>query len=232
MRAVGYSTGAIAPGDAPAALAALRGTPATAVELSALRLHELAPLLAAIPSLDLSAFAHVSVHAPSRFDAVDEPRVAEALAAGLPAGMPVVLHPDTMHDPAVWRPFGARLLVENMDKRKPTGRTLRELGRVFDALPEASFCFDVGHAHQVDRTMTDAFFLIEALGVRLGQIHISEVTSEGRHDPLGRPAVAAFRKVAAWIPASVPLILEGPSAPYGVAAQLSLAREAMSPAGT
>jgi hypothetical protein len=232
MRAVGFSTGALAPGDAAAALAALRGTPASAVELSALRLHELAPLLAAIPSLDLSAFAHVSVHAPSRFGPADEPRVAEALAEGLPAAWPVVLHPDTMHDPGVWRRFGPRLLVENMDRRKATGRTLRELGRVFEQLPEASFCFDIGHAHQVDRTMTDAFALIRALGVRLAQIHISEVTSEGRHDPLGRPVVAAFRTVAAWVPEGVPLILEGPAGPYGVEAQLALAREALARPGT
>jgi hypothetical protein len=224
MRAVGYSTGALAPGDAPAALAALRGTQASAIELSALRLHELAPLLAAIPSLDLSAFAHVSVHAPSRFTAADEPGLAEALSA-LP--WPVVLHPDTMHDPGLWRRFGPRLFVENMDKRKPTGRTLRELGRVFDLLPEASFCFDIGHAHQVDRTMTDAFFLIQALGVRLGQIHISEVTSEGRHDPITRPAAAAFRTVAAWVPDHVPLILEGTAGPHGIGAQLALAREAL-----
>jgi hypothetical protein len=231
MRAVGFSTGALAPGDAGAALAVLRGTGASAVELSALRLHELAPLLAAIPSLDLSAFAHVSVHAPSRFGAADEPKVAEALGA-LPAAWPVVLHPDTMHDPGVWRRFGPRLLVENMDRRKPTGRTLRELGRVFEQLPEASFCFDIGHAHQVDRTMTDAFLLLQALGVRLGQIHISEVTSEGRHDPLGRPAVAAFRAVAAWVPEGVPLILEGPAGPYGVEAQLALACEALARPGT
>ena len=51
MRPVGYSTGALAPGDVPRAVALLSGR-ARAVELSALRLHELAPLLSALPGLD------------------------------------------------------------------------------------------------------------------------------------------------------------------------------------
>jgi len=227
MQLVGYSTGAIAPGDVPRALGLLAGRGARAVELSALRASELAPLLDQIPALDLSAYAHVSVHAPSRFDAALEPRVAEALAARVPPAWPIVLHPDTVHDLRVWRPLGARLCVENMDRRKATGRTIRELGRVFEALPEASFCFDVGHAHQVDRTMNDAFQLLEALGARLGQLHVSEVTSAGRHDPLSRSAVAAFRKIAAWVPEGVALIVESPAPPGEIAAQMGLAAEAL-----
>ncbi|MFT3765824.1 MAG: hypothetical protein QM820_09935 [Minicystis sp.] len=228
MAIVGYSTGAIAPGDVPRALGILGGQGARAVELSALRLSELDPLLAQIPALDVSAYAHVSVHAPSRFGAADEPRVAEALAAAVPAGWPIVLHPDTIHDPRAWRGLGSRLCIENMDKRKVSGRTVRELGRIFDALPEASFCFDVGHAHQVDRTMNDAWMLLHALGTRLAQVHVSEVTTSGRHDPISRAAVAAFQKIAAWVPASVPLIVESPARPDEIAAQIGLAVEALS----
>jgi hypothetical protein len=224
---VGYSTGAIAPGDVPRALALLEGRGARAVELSALRVSELQPLLDQIPSLDLAAYPHVSVHAPSRFDAAEEPRVAEALAARVPAAWPIVLHPDTIHDLRVWRPLGARLCVENMDRRKASGRTIRELYRVFEALPEASFCFDVGHAHQVDRTMNDAFQLLTALGARLTQLHVSEVTSAGRHDPMSRTAVAAFRKIAAWVPQGVALIVESPAPPGEIAAQMGLATEAL-----
>lgn len=222
---LGYSTGAIAPGDAPRALALLAGTGARAVELSALRLAEVAPLLAALPGLDLSGYAHVSVHAPSRFDAREEPRLVEALAAAIPAAWPIVLHPDTIHDARAWRPLGARLCLENMDKRKAHGRTAAELARFFEALPDASFCFDVGHAHQIDRTMTDAFELLDALGARLAELHVSEVSAAGRHDPLSRSAIAAFRKIAAWVPEGVPLIVESP-APHGVDAELALTAEA------
>lgn len=226
MRVVGYSTGALAPGDVPRALSLLAPFAAPAVELSALRLHELAPLLDTLPALDLSGFAYVSIHAPSRFDAREEPAVAEALAARVPERFPIVLHPDTIHDPAAWRPLGRRLAIENMDRRKPLGRTALELGRVFDRLPEASFCFDVGHAHQVDRTMNDAFVLLRELGARLCQVHVSEVTTRSRHDPLSRPAVAAFHKVAAWVGPEVPILVEAPPGEAGIGAQMALAAQA------
>ncbi len=232
---VGYSTGALAPGDVPRALSLLAPfAEARAIELSALRLDELGPLLDALPGLDLSRFDYVSIHAPSRFSAADEAPIAEALAARVPDRFPIVLHPDTIHDPAAWRPLGRRLAIENMDRRKATGRTLVELGRVFDRLPEASFCFDVGHAHQVDRTMNDAFFLLHALGARLCQVHVSEVTTRGRHDPLSLPAVRAFHQVAAWVPPGVPLLVEAPvttgspaGGPEGIAAQMALTHKAL-----
>jgi hypothetical protein len=117
-----------------------------------------------------------------------------------------------------------------MDRRKSLGRTLAELGRVFDRLPEASFCFDVGHAHQVDRTMTGAFFLLRALGARLCQVHVSEVTTRGRHDPVSRPTAAAFHAVAQWIPPDVPILVEArpvPDTAGGVAAQMDVAARAL-----
>jgi sugar phosphate isomerase/epimerase len=227
MRPVGYSTGALAPGDVLRALSMLRGGEASAIELSALRLAELAPLAALLPTLDVSRFTYVSVHAPSRFTREEEAGVADALFAAVPRGWPIVLHPDTIHDAGAWRQFGKQLAIENMDRRKASGRTARELGRVFDALPEASFCFDVGHAHQVDRTMNDALLLLRELGARLGQVHVSEVTPAGRHEPLGRETVTAFQKIAAWVPDGVPLILEAPAGPGELEAQMRLAGEAL-----
>jgi hypothetical protein len=223
---IGFSTGAVAPGDVPAALALLRGSGATAVELSALRLTELPALLAALPALDLSPYAHVSVHAPSRFSAAEEPALIDALST-LPAGLPIVLHPDTVHDLRRWRPLAARICVENMDRRKRVGRTTAELARVFEALPEASFCFDVGHAHQVDRTMGEAWELVRTLGARLAQLHVSEVGSSGRHAPLSLPAVAAFQRIAAWVPDDAAVIVESPATPSELAAQLRLCASAV-----
>lgn len=226
-RVIGFSTGAVAPGDPRRALALLADSGARAVELSALRLTELPPLLDAIPDLDLAGYEHVSVHAPSRFERAEEAKVADALAARVPASWPIVLHPDTIHDAAAWRPLGPRLFIENMDKRKTSGRTAGELARVFEALPEAHFCFDVGHAHQIDRTMNDAWELLRALGARLGQVHVSEVTTAGRHALLGKTAIAAFRKVAREIPKSAPIIVESPALAREITAELGFAREAL-----
>ena len=97
----------------------------------------------------------------------------------------------------------------------------------FDALPDASFCFDVGHAHQVDPTMNDACLLLRALGARLGQVHVSDVTPGGRHGPLSRATVTAFQQIAAWVPEGVPIILEAPAGAGEIEAQMSLAAEAL-----
>ncbi|MDX1981230.1 MAG: hypothetical protein SFV51_13245 [Bryobacteraceae bacterium] len=56
---------------------------------------------------------------------------------------------------ALWRRFGSLLCVENMDKRKAIGRTARELNLILQQLPEASFCFDIGHLRQAGPTMTE-----------------------------------------------------------------------------
>jgi hypothetical protein len=227
MRLLGYSTGAVAPGDVPEALARLAGHGTVAVELSALRTSELEPLLCQLPHLELGAYAYVSVHAPSRFEAHEEAALVDALASRVPPAFPIVLHPDTMHDPRAWRALGRRLLLENMDQRKPTGRTALELGRCFDAVPEAGLCFDIGHARQIDRTMAEAARLLAELGVRLAQVHVSEVTASGRHEGLGPAAAQAFRELAASIPAGVPLIIEAPVTPGRIEAGLATVAEAL-----
>ena len=81
MRPIGFSTGALAYADFREALRMLDQKEVQAVGLSALRQDELAPLLQAIPTLDLTGFAYVSIHAPSQFDANWEAVLCEQLAA-------------------------------------------------------------------------------------------------------------------------------------------------------
>jgi hypothetical protein len=120
------------------------------------------------------------------------------------------LHPDAVHDWSHWEGFGDFLCIENMDKRKPTGRTAEELDGIFQRVPDASFCFDIGHARQVDSTMTEAYVILKAFGGRLRQVHLSEVNTRSKHDPLSYGSILAFREVAHLIPESVPVILETP----------------------
>src|SRR5687767_13854038 len=127
MRPAGYSTGAVCGADFNKALVLLASTDADAVELSALRLPELEPLMTAAESLELTRYRHVSIHAPSKFDAVDEARVIALLQAAVERKWPVVAHPDAFHDVKLWASLGESLCIENMDKRKPVGRTLEEL---------------------------------------------------------------------------------------------------------
>lgn len=226
-RETGFSTGALAKGDARGALAMLEGSGTRAVELSALRVHEVEPLRAAAGDLPLEPYDYISVHAPSRYERADEPRVVDAMVELAARGWPIVLHPDAIHDFQAWRQLGPLLVIENMDKRKPIGRTVEELLTVFERLPEATFCFDLGHARQVDRTMTEAYALVHEFGPRLRQVHLSEVSTQSRHELLSWGSVRAFRKVARWITEAAPVILETPASAGQVRAQIQMAAEAL-----
>ena len=94
-----------------------------------------------------------------------------------------------------------------MDKRKATGRNVEELTQIFEKLPKAKFCFDIGHARQVDPTMNGSYFLLKEFGKKLIQVHLSEVTSS-KHDALSLASILAFQEVAEMIPEDVPIILE------------------------
>ena len=208
MRPIGFSTGAVARGDVRKGLSVLRQHQVRSVELSALRIEELAPLISILPSLTLDDFTFVSIHAPSFFEPALEPYVVDLLDQVRPADLLVVVHPDVIFTPALWAFLGPRLLIENMDRRKSVGRTVRELRPIFDHLPEARFCFDIGHARQIDPTMEEARALLETYGSKLDEVHISEVNSASRHDPISELASEAFQKVARLIPSQVPIILE------------------------
>ena len=190
------------------ALEVLRHHHVGVVELSALRISELEPLVNDLRNLDLSRFSFVSFHAPSNFDISVEPVVVNLLRVVTQQGIPVVVHPDAIFDCQLWREFGDGILIENMDKRKPIGRTSVEMAEIFARLPEAGFCFDIGHARQVDPTMVESYRLLDQHGFRLRQVHMSEVNTASHHEPLSSYAVQAFQRVAGMIPANTPIILE------------------------
>lgn len=230
MRPIGFSTGAVARGDFQVALDQLRGHHVEAVELSALRIDELDPLASAISQLDLTSFSFVSIHAPSRFGPELEQSVVGRLASLVEWGYPIVVHPDVLFTPSVWSGLGGKLLIENMDKRKPVGRNVVELRPFFEALPDARFCFDIGHARQFDPSMTEASLLLQAFGGRLAEVHISEVSTASRHEPISRNAVRAFQAVRAYIPEDTPIILETLIADgqSDIPTEIQRAREALS----
>jgi hypothetical protein len=207
MRPLGFSTGAIAPSDVRRALSILHEMPISAIELSAIRVHELKPMMAIINELDLSRYVYISVHAPSRFGPKQEAWIFQLLYEAKNK-WPVVVHPDTLYDLSLWRLLGNRLCVENMDQRKPIGRTVRELDDCFAQLPEASFCLDLGHARQIDPSMTETYLMLKHFGARLAQIHVSDVNSSSEHDPLSFMSILDFQEIASTIPENVPAIIE------------------------
>ncbi len=222
MRPLGFSTGALAQGDFRTGIDMQRSLGTTAIELSALRDSELPSLLASLGGLDLDTFAHVSLHAPSALIHMSEKELISALV-DVPAAWPIIVHPDVITIPERWRFLGARLCLENMDQRKATGRTLPEMEAVFQELPDASFCFDIGHARQVDPTMAIAISLLQRLGRRMRQVHLSEVDPYGRHIPIGFTALCGFQRVAKFIPEGCPVIIESMVTPDQARRELQVA---------
>lgn len=208
MSLVGFSTGALARADFELALAEMDQKAVDSVELSALRFPELRPLLESIPRLRLQHYRYVSLHAPSQFELNEEQEVIDLLLRFVPPTWPIIVHPDTIGSFAHWRKLGGRIAVENMDRRKPIGRTAEELKQIFEELPEARFCFDIGHARQFDTTMTEAYKILQLLADRLCQVHVSEVNSSSQHERLSYSAILAFEQVSNLIPKQVPLIIE------------------------
>lgn len=227
MRPIGFSTGALAFSDFRRGVTMTRSVQCQAIELSALRQAELLPMLEAIDTLDLTHFSYVSIHAPSQLAVEWEAVAATRLRDELWRGWPVVVHPDALSDMSLWKEFGSLLCVENMDKRKPIGRTAAELGRIFEGLPDASLCFDIGHARQCDPTMTEAYLILKEFGSKLRQVHVSEVNTRSKHDPLSYGSILAFQEVAHLIPTHVPLILETPVSVEEMEAEIAKVREAL-----
>ncbi len=112
----------------------------------------------------------------------------------------IVVHPDAMDDPRAYRPLGSCLVLENMDARKPTGRTVAELAPYFAALPEAGFCLDVAHVLSVDPSMEAGERLLDAFAGRLRQLHVSSVDEGCRHVAADGRARGALRRAAAPLP--------------------------------
>lgn len=223
-RPIGFSTGALAFSDYRRGLQMIQARRIRVVELSALREDELQPLLSGLDSLDFSNFDYVAFHAPSRLERVSEEQATAMLRRLLPRRWPIVLHPDAIKDRSLWNGFGEWLCIENMDKRKPVGRTVAELEPFFEAFPEASFCFDIGHARQVDPTMSEAALLLRRFRDRLKHVHMSEVNAKSKHDAISFTAMQSFRSVAELVPPQVPIVLETVVPEDQIVEQLQLAK--------
>jgi len=208
MRRVGFSTGALARGDFRRALQMLSGKDVSAVELSALRQDELLPLVKQLDELDLTSFKYVSFHAPSSIEQSFESKALELLEEVAARKWPIIVHPDAMHTPSKWNRLREYLCIENMDKRKAVGQTAQDLTRYFELLPKASLCFDIGHARQVDPTMSEAAAILRSFRGRIQQLHVSEVNTQSKHDALSLESMLAFQKVSHLIPPDCPAILE------------------------
>jgi hypothetical protein len=163
-----------------------------AVELTALAEDELPTLLDFLAAEPPLPFRYVSVHGPSKGRRMPERELVTRLA-GLPVFVDaIVLHPDQIEDPALYVSLGSRLVIENMDSRKQAGTTVEQLVPLFEALPDAGFCFDIAHAWTVDPTMAAGSELLDRFAPRLRHVHVSSISPRLGHVPLSAEHEALF----------------------------------------
>jgi Xylose isomerase-like TIM barrel len=210
---IGASTGFMVQerGDWPALVDAAADLSPFTAELAALSELELPGLLAYLLSAgdEVPAFRYLSVHAPSKDLRLAEPKLVDGLAR-LPAVVDaIVVHPDVIDEPGEYRRLGARLVLENMDTRKGSGRTADELAPLLAELPDAGLCLDVAHARDVDASMAGAHELLDRFADRLRHLHVSSLDEAGHHVPLTAQDEAAFGPVLQRC-RDVPWILEAP----------------------
>lgn len=198
------------------------------IELSALREHELAPLLQALEDgLDLSDFRQVTFHAPSKLVNLDAQQLCEMLEPIVKREWNIVVHTDLIESPRAWRELGHHLCIENSDHRKPMGRTATEMQEYFDMLPEASWCFDIAHARHIDSTMSVAVAMLASFADRLREIHLSRIDRAGKHWAIDNAMINACRRIAPRIDTNVPIILEAVIKPEEIPDELLSASQAL-----
>jgi sugar phosphate isomerase/epimerase len=190
-------------------VAEAQDTSGFAAELAALSEDELPALEAFLAGRPELPFAYLSIHAPVKHLRMPEAELVRRLARLAPLADAIVVHPDAMDDPRAYRPLGAALVLENMDSRKRTGRTVEELAPYFAALPEAGLCLDVAHVLSVDPSLHEGERLLDAYAGRLRHLHVSSIDDTCRHVPLTLEHETRFATLLRRCP-DVPWILEAP----------------------
>ena len=75
--------------------------------------------------------------------------------------------------------------------------------------------------------MSEAAAILQRYGTRLRQLHLSEVNSQSKHDPLSFESILPFRGVSHLVPENVPMILESRVDQDGIDDEIENARKAL-----
>ena len=196
-------------GDWPAQVSRAWQLSPFAIELSALAEDELDALADYLASRPRLPFRYLSLHGPSKGRTLSEADLVEKLRDLAVLADGIVMHPDTIEDPAQYRALGRNLVLENMDARKEAGRSADELAWWFAELPDAGFCFDVAHAWSIDETMSAGVELLDAYRSRLRHVHLSSLSRDLHHEPLTEEQEELFTPLLQRC-LDVPWILEAP----------------------
>ena len=230
MNKIGFSTGALAYGDFRRGIELQRCAGVEAIELSALREHELLDLLDAIGKLDLSSFAYRSFHAPSALREMTPIELIERLRPVAAMGLPIIVHPDVLGNDIDACAFLAKVCYWRIwtSESRYVGPPAR-CGRSSHDFQTHDFVSTSDMARQIDPTMSVAVEMLLAFPQRIAQLHISEVDWECRHRRISSAAAIAFQSVARWIPHGTPVIIESIAFEDEIDRELAIVRRCLDP---
>lgn len=189
MPKIGFSTGCLHRTKLTMAekIAFFKSVGAEAIELC---FASLAELINNAPSISiLKKSASISIHAPWDIRYGPNPQSNEALKKikELCKLLPIsgiVVHPHKVDDFLRLESLNLPFLLENLDNRGKTFGTLPEHFEKLKRDYDFGFLLDVQHAYTHDPSMSLTKELLDAMGDRLKEMHVSGCTRELRHAPV------------------------------------------------
>ncbi len=217
MSSVGFSTGSLYRTSLSLSerIALFHSLGAKAIELSFATPNELFQYSLSSEDIEtIKKFQYVSIHAPFkevRYRCDQETRNLLGKLNLLRQIIPVsgvVIHPNNIAYFPLLERSGLPFLIENMDGRKIFGNTPEDFAQ-FKEDCDFGFVLDVQHAYEHDPTMNLAKELVEVMGDRLKEMHVSGCRNDEIHFPTYRSEnrKAISKILERRIP--VPKILEG-----------------------
>lgn len=175
-----------------------------AIELSGLRKDRFSQIKG-ISKQDLKDFEFVSFHAPKDKDITKALTEIARMHARLNFNL-IVLHPDAVDDWNILDNFDLPFAVENMDKRKPFGQTVKDLKSITDN-HDLSVVLDINHAYTNDKSLESLAEFYEAFGSRIKELHVSGFRA--KHEPLVEVGPVEIVEAVKAIPnKEIPIIIE------------------------
>jgi hypothetical protein len=80
-----------------------------------------------------------------------------------------------------------------------------------------------------DPTMSEATAILQSFSCRLKQLHVSDVNSQSKHDPLSLESMLAFQRVSRLVPPEIPIIMESRVDEAHICEELERAVESLTP---
>ena len=120
----------------------------------------------------------------------------------------IVVHPNQIDTPSLFRSDFINFAIENMDHRKNYCKRFHEMNEFLTQNPQFGVVFDINHYIDTDGVADAIPKAIEYYSDRLVRIHISGIDDSRYHVPLYRTKQSEFIKPLKDVSDDIPIIIE------------------------